>query len=378
MSSLESKLAAASLGTAAAEGQPAAEPPKKSLFAKKKKKKKFGSKLTQERPKEKEAKPRAAAAPTTFKAADYASSARRGADVSAQNNCSLEALSVALYAARAFREGFARSPGSSPVADALREVLAGVASNDVPSAANEALRQALATRGGAIGAAFAYADAAEVLELLLDALEQDAPHAAATCTSVGYRLVRKPCLLCGDVSAAGPVAEQRDVRTFSVNAALVLNLLATAHSPTFADLFREARADAPVSCRACGERPCAVSGAMEAVAPVLVVNLTWVSTPAPAAVAQLVRGALLPFDAGVAFDGGAAATYLCVAIVCFKGDHYTAYARPPPSAVDLRYPPRWTLRDRFVDRGSGDLEWLLGELSGAKPKLPSLMVYVRV
>ena len=61
------------------------------------------------------------------------------------------------------------------------------------------------------------------------------------------------------------------------------------------------------------------------------------------------------------------------------GDHYAAYARPPPSSVDLRYPPRWTLRDRFVDRGSGDVDWMLGELSGgAKPKLPALLVYVRV
>ena len=45
---------------------------------------------------------------------------------------------------------------------------------------------------------------------------------------------------------------------------------------------------------------------------------------------------------------------------------------------DLRYPPRWTLRDRFVERGSGDVEWMLGELSTAKPKLPALLVYVRV
>ena len=39
---------------------------------------------------------------------------------------------------------------------------------------------------------------------------------------------------------------------------------------------------------------------------------------------------------------------------------------------------RRTLRDRFVDRGSGDVDWMLGELSGAQPKLPALLVYVRV
>ena len=117
---------------------------------------------------------------------------------------------------------------------------------------------------------------------------------------------------------------------------------------------------------------------METVAPVLVVNLTWMETPSSSSIAQLVKGALLPFDAAVAFGGGSEGTYQCVAVVCFKGDHYTAYARPPPSSVDLRYPPRWTLRDRFVDRGSGDVEWMLGELSGAKPKLPALLVYVRV
>ena len=168
MSGLEDKLAAASL-------EPAEQPKKKPSLFGKKKKKSFATKLTQERPPEKLVKPKATAAPTTFKAADYASSARRGADVSAQNNCSLEALSVALYAARDFREAFERATGSSPVADALREVLKGVASNDVPSAPNEALRQALSTRGGAIAAAFAYADAAEVLELLLDCLLYTSP-----------------------------------------------------------------------------------------------------------------------------------------------------------------------------------------------------------
>ena len=117
---------------------------------------------------------------------------------------------------------------------------------------------------------------------------------------------------------------------------------------------------------------------METVAPVLVVNLTWMETPSSSSISQLVTGALLPFDSAVAFGGGATGTYVCVAVVCFKGDHYTAYVRPPPSSVDLRYPPRWTLRDRFVDRGSGDLDWLLEELSGAKPKLPALLVYVRV
>ena len=117
---------------------------------------------------------------------------------------------------------------------------------------------------------------------------------------------------------------------------------------------------------------------METVAPVLVVNLTWMETPSSNSIAQLVKGALLPFDSAVAFGGGAEGMYQCVAVVCFKGDHYTAYARPPPSSVDLRYPPRWTLRDRFVDRGSGDVDWLLAELSGTKPKLPALLVYVRV
>ena len=91
MSGLEDKLAAASL-------EPPAEPKKKPSLFRKKKKKSFASKITQERPVEKQAAKPKAAAPTTFKAADYASSARRGADVSAQNNCSLEALSVALYA----------------------------------------------------------------------------------------------------------------------------------------------------------------------------------------------------------------------------------------------------------------------------------------
>ena len=80
---------------------------------------------------------------------------------------------------------------------------------------------------------------------------------------------------------------------------------------------------------------------METVAPVLVVNLTWMETPSSDSIAQLVKGALLPFDAAVAFGGGAEGMYQCVAVVCFKGDHYTAYVRPPPSSVDLRYPPRW-------------------------------------
>ena len=369
MSGLEDKLAAASLEE---------QPKKKSLFGKKKKKS-FATKLTQERPVEKQAAKPKAAAPTTFKAADYASSARRGADVSAQNNCSLEALSVALYAARDFREAFDRATGSSPVADALREVLRGVSKNEIPSSQNEALRQALSTRGGAIAAAFAYADAAEVLELLLDALETDLDDWRRPCTSVGYQLVRQPCLLCGNTQAAGPMNEKRDVRAFPVIAASILHLLELASTPqTFADLFREARASEPVSCTSCGERACAVSGSMETVSPVLVVNLTWMETPSSDSIAQLVRGALLPFDSAVAFGGGAEGIYQCVAVVCFKGDHYTAYARPPPSSVDLRYPPRWTLRDRFVDRGSGDVDWMLGELSGAKPKLPALLVYVRV
>jgi len=244
MSGLEDKLAATSLEP------PAEQPKKKSLFGKKKKKS-FATKLTQERPPEKLAKPKATAAPTTFKAADYASSARRGADVSAQNNCSLEALSVALYAARDFREAFERSKGSSPVADALREVLRGVSKNDVPSAPNEALRQALSTRGGAISAAFAYADAAEVLELLLDALEKDLDDWRRPCTSIGYQLVRQPCLLCGDASQAGPMNEKRDVRAFPVIAASILHLLESSSTPqTFSDLFREARANEPVSCTA--------------------------------------------------------------------------------------------------------------------------------
>ena len=373
MSGLEDKLAAASL-------EPPAEQPKKkpSLFGKKKKKS-FATKLTQERPVEKQAAKPKAAAPTTFRAADYASSARRGADVSAQNNCSLEALSVALYAARAFREAFDRATGSSPVADALREVLRGVSKNEIPSSQNEALRQALSTRGGAISAAFAYADAAEVLELLLDALENDLDDWRRPCTSVGYQLVRQPCLLCGDASQAGAMNEKRDVRAFPVIAASILHLLESASTPqTFSDLFREARASEPVSCTSCGERACAVSGSMETVSPVLVVNLTWMETPSSESISQLVKGALLPFDSAVAFGGGSEGIYQCVAVVCFKGDHYTAYVRPPPSSVDLRYPPRWTLRDRFVDRGSGDLEWLLSELSGAKPKLQALLVYVRV
>ena len=174
--------------------------------------------------------------------------------------------------------------------------------------------------------------------------------------------------------------EKRDVRAFPVIAASILHLLESSSTPqTFADLFREARASEPVSCTACGERACAVNGESETVAPVLVVNLTWMETPSSDSIAQLVRGALLPFDAAVAFGGGSDGIYQCVAVVCFKGDHYTAYARPPPSSVDLRYPPRWTLRDRFVDRGSGDVDWLLEELSGgAKPKLPALLVYVRV
>ena len=71
MSGLEDKLAAASLEP------PAEQPKKKSLFGKKKKKS-FATKLTQERPVEKQAPKPKAAAPTTFKAADYASSARRG------------------------------------------------------------------------------------------------------------------------------------------------------------------------------------------------------------------------------------------------------------------------------------------------------------
>ena len=244
MSGLEDKLAAASL-------EPAEQPKKKSLFGKKKKKS-FATKLTQERPPEKQAtKPKTVQQPTTFRAADYASSARRGADVSAQNNCSLEALSVALYAARDFREAFDRATGSSPVADALREVLRGVSKNEIPSSQNEALRQALSTRGGAISAAFAYADAAEVLELLLDALENDLDDWRRPCTSVGYQLVRQPCLLCGDASQAGPMNEKRDVRAFPVIAASILHLLESSTTPqTFADRFREARANEPVSCTA--------------------------------------------------------------------------------------------------------------------------------
>jgi len=245
MSGLEDKLAAASL-------EPAEQPKKKPSLFGKKKKKSFATKLTQERPPEKQAtKPKAVQQPTTFKAADYASSARRGADVSAQNNCSLEALGVALYAARAFREAFERATGSSPVADALREVLKGVSKNEIPSSQNEALRQALSTRGGAISAAFAYADAAEVLELLLDALESDLEKWSRPCTSVGYQLVRQPCLLCGDSSRAGAMNEKRDVRAFPVIAASILHLLESASTPqTFADLFREARASEPVSCTA--------------------------------------------------------------------------------------------------------------------------------
>ena len=101
----------------------------------------------------------------------------------------------------------------------------------MPSAQNEALRQALSTRGGAISAAFAYADAAEVLELLLDALENDLDDWRRPCTSVGYQLVRQPCLLCGDSSRAGPMNEKRDVRAFPVIAASILHLLESSSTP---------------------------------------------------------------------------------------------------------------------------------------------------
>ena len=122
--------------------------------------------------------------------------------------------------------------------------------------------------------------------------------------------------------------EKRDVRAFPVIAASILHLLESASTPqTFADLFREARASEPVSCTSCGERACAVNGESETVAPVLVVNLTWMETPSSDSIAQLVRGALLPFDSAVAFGGGAEGMYQCVAVVCFRGDHYTAYAR---------------------------------------------------
>ena len=90
--------------------------------------------------------------------------------------------------------------------------------------------------------------------------------------------------------------EKGDVRAFPVIAASILQLLESASTPqTFSDLFREARANEPV-CTACGERACAVSGSMETVSPVLVVNLTWMETPSSSSIAQLVKGALLPFS----------------------------------------------------------------------------------
>ena len=110
----------------------------------------------------------------------------------------------------------------------------------------------------------------------------------------------------------------------------------------------------------------------------LVVNLTWMETPSSDSIAQLVRGALLPFDAR--WPSAAARK----AFINASPSSASRATTTRPTRGRLRLP--WTCATRRAGRsatvlwtGSGDLDWLLEELSGgAKPKLPALLVYVRV
>ena len=370
----------------------APKPKATSLFKKKKGKKAFGSKAVLEAPPKAPKPARAPAPAAATSASSFAASARRAADIGAQNNCSLEALAVALHAARPFTEAFGRAApgGSGPDADAvaaLRLVFAGVGKKEAPSGPNEALRQALASRGGGdLARAFGYADAAEVFETLVRALDGGgAPGAAAALKTDGYALVKMPCLICGGDEE--PYQPPTSIASVVCVAQDVVRLHAEEPEAAFHDLVRRSRAPEPLSCPVTGERTVAVAARAAAPARVLALNLNWASTGARHDdVAAVLRGALCPLDArrALADDGGEPDVRTLVAVVCFCADHYTAYVRPPPSVVDLEYPPSWTCHDRFLETGAGLADWLVDQVAPPpdppndrlRPKLPSLLFYV--
>lgn len=374
----------------------APKPKATSLFKKKKGKKAFGSKAVLEAPPKAPKPARAPAPAAATSAASFAASARRAADIGAQNNCSLEALAVALHAARPFTEAFGRAApgGSGPDADAvaaLRLVFAGVGRREAPSGPNEALRQALASRGGGdLARAFGYADAAEVFETLVRALDGGgAPGAAAALKTDGYALVKMPCLICGGDEE--PYQPPTSIASVVCVAQDVVRLHAEEPEAAFHDLVRRSRAPEPLSCPVTGERTVAVAARAAAPARVLALNLNWASTGARHDdVAAVLRGALCPLDArraladGTSDDDGEPDVRTLVAVVCFCADHYTAYVRPPPSVVDLDYPPSWTCHDRFLETGAGLADWLVDQVAPPpdppndrlRPKLPSLLFYV--
>lgn len=103
----------------------------------------------------------------------------------------------------------------------------------------------------------------------------------------------------------------------------------------------------------------------------------------------LLSAAAQPFDARAAFDDfcgedddaaarqtpthdAADARYL-VAVVCFRSDHYTAFQRTSaPSKIDAHHKVFWTYHDRFLEKSSGDFDWLLDQCAPRTPHAKTL------
>ncbi|KAJ1458241.1 hypothetical protein M885DRAFT_513319 [Pelagophyceae sp. CCMP2097] len=358
---------------------PAEAPSVTSLFGKasKGKKKKFASHVSTAAPAP-EQKAERAAVPAAFAAASHGASARRAADVSMQNNCSLEALACAVAA---LPKRLLKLRSEADVDAALNAVLDGVAAKECPSRQNETLRQILAGGGSAgsdLAKAFSYADAVEVLETLVSAARLRPAFATRGA------LVGEACVLCG--GGGGAVYSDVDSMVAAVSAACVL--AANGAGLTAVErAVRETKEESPRSCESCGERSIRVVHRIEAQAPFLALNLAWAARPSTETVRALLDELNLPVDVAKLFPEAAASDaemgapqprYLA-ALVCFRSDHYTVYRRSsPPSKLDEEgYQVYWTYHDRFLERGAGDWAWLKKHAApeGGKPLEPCLAFY---
>ncbi|KAH8055191.1 2-acylglycerol O-acyltransferase [Aureococcus anophagefferens] len=275
-------LAELATSDAASPAEEAPKPKATSLFKKKKGKKAFGSKAVLEAPPRRRSR-RAPAPAAATSAASFAARAprrrhrraeqllARGARGRAPRRA---ALRRGLWARRAGRVGPGRGRRRR-AAPCLRGV-----GGEAPSGPNEALRQALASRGGGdLARAFGYADAAEVFEMLVRALDGGgAPGAAAALKTDGYSLVKMPCLICGGDEA--PYQPPTSIASVVCVAQDVVRLHAEEPEAAFHDLVRRSRAPEPLSCPVTGERTVAVAARAAAPARVLALNLNWAPTGA--------------------------------------------------------------------------------------------------
>jgi len=272
-------------------------------------------------------------------------------DVKPRANCALEAVTTALRAAKSFRRAFDQAEVKDAAPQALRRALDALPPLDRSKEARRTtkkrqydqavddLRVALAEREGGdrnikqeLATGGAHLDVAEVLGELVAALTGDASTkpAADALTSVG-RITQAPCKKCGASNSDGVDEQVVEYARDAPATQLKHAKNKYKHKARLDTVYRTAHNHSSKSCDACHARgACAVTHTLAKCASTLVLAVAWTGTDRSKGDVHSVMDLALTGlkDAAACFDRNArAGPRHLVALVMFRGHHYTSFVR---------------------------------------------------